>query len=212
MKVERRVEVGADRRASADARRASCPARPGAACAFSTSGRGVLERDVEIGQHLALGHQRDDLVDMRVGVDIVQPHPGAELAELLGEVEEFGADLAVAPRALGVFDVDAIGRGVLRDDQQFLDAGLDQPLGLAQHVVGRARDEVAAQLRDDAEGAAVVAAFGNLQIGVVARRQLDALRRHQVEIRIVRRRQRAMHGVHHALILLRAGDRRARPG
>ena len=83
----------------------------------------VLEGDIEIGQHLALGHQADDLVDMRVGVDILQPHPGAELAEFFGEVEEFGADLAVLPRALGIFDIDAVGRGVLRNDQQFLDAG-----------------------------------------------------------------------------------------
>ncbi|MGY4418851.1 hypothetical protein ACVWY2_001276 [Bradyrhizobium sp. JR6.1] len=46
-----------------------------------------------------------------------------------------------------------------------------------------------------------------LQIGVVARCQLDALRRHQVEVRIMRRRQRAVHGVQHALILLRSRDR-----
>ena len=62
-------------------------------------GARVLEGDVEIGQHLALGHQADDLVDMRVGVDILQPHPGAELAELLGQVEELRADLAVLPWA-----------------------------------------------------------------------------------------------------------------
>ena len=49
----------------------------------------MLERDVEIGQDLALGHQRDDLVDMRIGIDVVQPHPGAELAELAREVENF---------------------------------------------------------------------------------------------------------------------------
>ena len=71
-----------------------------------------------------------------------------------------------------------------------LTPAVDQPLGLAQHIVGRPRDQIAAQLRNDAEGAAVVAAFGNLQIGIVPRRQLDALRRHQVEMRIVQRRQR----------------------
>ena len=83
----------------------------------------------------------------------------------------------------------------------------DQLFRLAQHVVGRARHQVAAQFRDDAEAAAVVAALGNLQIGVVPRRQLDALRRHQIEMRIVDRRQCAMHGLQHALILLRARDR-----
>ena len=149
---------------------------------------------------------------MRIGIDVVQPHPDAELAELAREIEELRADLAAAPLAGGVFDIDAVGRGVLRDHQQFLDAGGDQPLGLAQHVGGRPRHQIAAQLRDDAEGAAVVAALGNLQIRVVPRRQLDAFRRHQIEERIVLRRRRAMHGVEHALVLLRAGDRRARWG
>ena len=69
------------------------------------------------------------------------------------------------------------------------------------------RDQIAAQLGDDAEAAAVVAAFGNLQIGVVPRRQLDALRRHQIQMRIVDRRRRAMHRLEHRFILLRTGDR-----
>ena len=87
-----------------------------------------------------------------------------------------------------------------------LTPAVGQLLGLAQHVGDRPRDEVAAQRRDDAEGAAVVAAFGNLQIGVVARRQLDALRRQQVEIGIMRRRRRLVHRRHDALIGLRSGD------
>ncbi|CLA17435.1 Uncharacterised protein [Mycobacterium tuberculosis] len=41
----------------------------------------MLERDVEIRQHLALGHQADDFIDMRVGVNVLQPHPCAEFAE-----------------------------------------------------------------------------------------------------------------------------------
>ncbi len=51
-------EVGADLAPACDALAASSPERPGASCASSTSRAGVLERDVEIGQHLALGHQR----------------------------------------------------------------------------------------------------------------------------------------------------------
>ena len=41
-----------------------------------------------------LGHQRDQLADVRVGVDVVQAHPGAERAELAGEV----GDVACGPR------------------------------------------------------------------------------------------------------------------
>ncbi len=168
--------------------------------------RGVLEGDVQIGKDAALGHQRDDLRDMRVGVDVVEAHPQAELAQFLGQVEELGAHLALLPDAGLVPDVDAVGAGVLRDDEQFLDAGLGQLFSLAQHVDHRPRDEVAAQGGDDAEGAAVVAAFGDLQIGVVARGQLHALRRQKVDIGVVRRGCRLVNRRHDALIGLRAGD------
>ena len=122
------------------------------------------------------------------------------------QIEKPRPHLAVLPPARGIFDIDAVGRGVLGDDEQLLYPGGDESFRLAQHVRGRPRDEVAAQLRDDAEGAAIVAALGNLQIGVVARRELDALRRHEIDEGIVPRRRGAVHRIEHALVLLRAGD------
>ena len=107
------------------------------------------------------------------------------------------------PRTRLVADVDAIGAGVLADDQQFLGARGDQFLGLAQDRVGTAADEVAAQVRDDAEGAAVIAALGNLQIAVVARRQLEAGLGHQVDERRRDRRRRLVNRGDDFLILLR---------
>src|SRR5829696_3331824 len=115
--------------------------------------RGVLERNVEIGKHLAVGHELDGFVHMRVGVDVVQADPGAELAERLREIEKARPHLAPAPFAGRVFQIDPVGARVLRDDQDFLDAGFHQPLGFAQHVARRPADEVPAQLRDDAERA-----------------------------------------------------------
>ena len=75
--------------------------------------------------------------------------------------------------ALLMADVDAVGAGVLADDQQFLRPRGDQLLRLAQHRVDPPAGELAAQLRDDAEGAGVVAALGNLEVAVMARGQLD---------------------------------------
>jgi hypothetical protein len=62
---------------------------------------------------------------------------------------------------------------------------------------------------DDAEGAAVVAAFGDFQIRVVARRQLDALRRHEIDEGIVFRRGRHIfvHGPYHFFIGVCTGYR-----
>ena len=52
----------------------------------------------------------------------------------------------------------------------------------------------------------MVTAFGNFQIRVVLRRQLDALRRHQVDERRMRFRQVHMHRVHHFAQCVRAGN------
>ena len=101
-------------------------------------------------------------------------------------------------------DVDAIGRRILADDEKFLHARLHQPLCFIEHRRDGARNEVAADRRDDAEGAAVVAALGNLEVGIMLRCQVQALRWHQVHLGIVDRRQRLVDGSHHGLILVRA--------
>src|SRR4029077_19819503 len=38
----------------------------------------VLKRNIEIRQYATVRHQRQDLVDLRIGIDIVQAHPGTE--------------------------------------------------------------------------------------------------------------------------------------
>ena len=154
--------------------------------ALEHRGAAMLEGDVEVGQHLALGHQRQHVVDMRIGIHIVHAHPDAELAQPARQVEEARFVLGAAEGGGLVAQVHAIGAGVLRDHQQFLDAGSHQPLGLGQHLVDGARGQQAAQRRDDAEAALVVAALGNLQVGIMARREPDALRRHQIDEGIVR--------------------------
>ena len=75
--------------------------------------RGVLERDVEVGKNVTFRHQRDDLVDMRVGIHIVQPHPDTELAERLRQIEKPSPLSAIAPSALCVLDVDPVRAGIL---------------------------------------------------------------------------------------------------
>ena len=177
--------------------------------ARSTFGLGMLERDVEIGEDQPLGHQRDDLVDVRIGIDVVEPHPAGSpsLPSSRARSVMWARTSLALPRPRLVADVDAIGRRVLADDQQFLGAGGDQLLGLAQDRVGAAADEVAAQMRDDAEGAAVIAALGNLQIAVVARRQLEPGFGHQVDERRWDRRRGLVDRGDDLLILLRPGDR-----
>ena len=41
----------------------------------------MLKRDVEVGQDFALRHQRNDFVYVRIGIDVMQPDPYAELAQ-----------------------------------------------------------------------------------------------------------------------------------
>ena len=113
---------------------------------------GMLEGDVEVRQDAALGHQRDEVAHMRIGVDVMQADPCPEVAQVTGEVGDMGAVAA----GFGVLGIDPVGGGVLADDEQFLHPVLDQLLGFAQHRMGRARREAAAHVGDDAELALVI--------------------------------------------------------
>src|SRR5262249_60393710 len=105
----------------------------------------------------------------------MQPQPGSELAECAREIEKLCPHLVALPRARRITKIAAVGGSILRDDQKLLHARSDKTLGLAQHVGGGACAQFAAQLRNDAEDAAVVSTIGKIQIGLMPRRMLDAL-------------------------------------
>ncbi len=72
--------------------------------AAQDAGVGMLERDVEVGQDQPLCHQRDQIADVRVWVDVVQADPGAEAAEVARQIGDMGAVAAI----FRVADVDSV--------------------------------------------------------------------------------------------------------
>src|SRR5258708_38848162 len=70
----------------------------------------------------------------------------------------------MAPEA----EVLAVAGGVLGDQVELQDAGLLELAGLRDQALDAAAAEAAAPDRDGAEGARVVAAFGDLEVGVAA--------------------------------------------
>jgi hypothetical protein len=110
MKVERMARSGQMSRQRA--RRSSvfswCAGRR---MAFRTAGEACWKGMSRIGQDLALGHQRQHMIDVRIGVDVVQAHPGAERAQRSSEVEEAGRRAARPFQGLArILDVEAVGR------------------------------------------------------------------------------------------------------
>ena len=73
-------------------------------------------------------------------------------------------------------EVFAVAGGVLADESNLADAGLRQSLGLGDYRFEAARTELAAQLRNDAEGAGMIAALGDLDVRHVSRRGENARR------------------------------------
>ena len=56
---------------------------------------------------------------MRLGIDVMQPHPGPEPAQIARQIGDMGAVTA----GLGVANIGAVGRSVLADHQQFAHPG-----------------------------------------------------------------------------------------
>src|SRR5215475_5394856 len=79
-------------------------------------------------------------------------------------------------------EVFAIAGRILPDESDFSDAGTSQPLRFRYDRFETPRAELSAQLRNDAEAARVVAAFGNLDVRRVPGSREDARRGFVVQI------------------------------
>jgi hypothetical protein len=123
----------------------------------------------------------------------VQADPHAESGERLCELLHARSHGPALPEVEPIFQIDTVSARVLRDDQDFLHARADQTLGFAEHVADGPAREITPHRRDDAEAAAVIAALGDLEVRVMTRRQSNPLRRHEIDERVVLRRQVLMH-------------------
>ena len=117
----------------------------------------------------------------------MQAHPGIELAQFLRQFVEAGRQHRAVPVVHLVSAVCAVGSGILGDDEQFFHAVFHQVRRFAHDLPDGAALQAAAQVGDDAEGAFVVAAFGDFQVGVVARGEFEAGGGDEVEVRVVGR-------------------------
>ena len=150
----------------------------------------MLQRDIQIRQNFTFRHQRNHVIDVRVRVDVVQTDPDTQFRQLFAQADHAGFNRRAVVKAGAMLHIDAVGGGILRDNQQLFDAGIGQAFGFGQHFTNRTADKVAAHRRDNAEGAAMVTAFGNFQVGVMTWRELHALFRHQAQERVVFRLRR----------------------
>ena len=126
----------------------------------------MLQRQVDVAADLpALSHRRKHVLGDRGGIEIQQADP----LEAVDPVQ-----LAKQARKRATLTaVDSVERRVLRDEEQLLDPAVGQ---IARFADDRGRvpaAKLSAQRRDDAERAGVVAAFGDLDVGVVRRRRED---------------------------------------
>ena len=98
-----------------------------------------------------------ELAGDAVGIGVEEAEP-AEVGDAGECVEERGEAVLEAK-------VFAVAGGVLADEGDFLDAAGDEGLGFGDDGLEAAGAEFSAQVGDDAEGAGVVAAFGDLDVG-----------------------------------------------
>ena len=143
----------------------------------------MLQRDIDILRDLvALGDGLDQLVRpmRRVGVKQAHPEVAFDAVDLAQQGAKRVALARIHRRAwlwpLAFPLVHAEIGGVLRDEVDLFDAGFHQCFDFLDDRLLGARAVTAADLRDDAEGAGVVAALGDFHIRVVIRREAEARR------------------------------------
>ena len=139
----------------------------------------VLERDVDVAGDLrALGDGADELVAPMRGVRVKQANPeitfdGVEFAQ---ERRECGAARRIdgCARIGALFpSVHAEEGGVLGNEIELFHAFFDELAGLGDDAFDGATAVAAADLRDDAERARMVAALGDFHVRGVLRREAE---------------------------------------
>ena len=82
---------------------------------------------------------------MRIGIDVMQPHPDAELAERRARSMNFARTSRSRHVLAAYLMSSAIGGRILRNDQQLLDAGFTSlSASRSTSAAGRERDRRAA--------------------------------------------------------------------
>ena len=159
MKVVRRATPGTRSRMRPSSR-SYFWRRAGASHALEHRVRRVLKRKVDIlADLLALRHGGERVVVDRRRIQVKQANP-FEAVNLVQHPQQ--------PRQRPTFvAVDPVKRRVLRDEQQLLDPAIRQRARLADDRLGGPAAVAAAQRRDDAEGALVIAPFSDLDVRVM---------------------------------------------
>ena len=84
----------------------------------------MLERDVQIRQNPSCVHDRNEVIDMRIGIEVMQAHPctmfSGQFAQRFRHLGDVCLDRTAAPESCPEFGIKAISARILRDDQQFL--------------------------------------------------------------------------------------------
>jgi hypothetical protein len=153
----------------------------------------VLEGDVEVGKEVRvllvdeLGESVDDRVREVGRIRVHEAHPAAASRFGHGVRESFeqrgqAADLikvrlgtragakGFEPRS----DVVAVACGVLADEEELVGSVVDEFAALGGDAVGPFAPHLAADARDRAEGAVLIAPLADSEVGVVARREAEA--------------------------------------
>ena len=144
-------------------------ARAGALHALEHGVRRMLQRQIDVVADLvALRHRRERVFvnRRRVQIEEADPLEAVDRVQFAQQASEGAALVAV----------DAVEGRVLRDEQELFDAARGQRARFADDRVARPAPVLAAQRRDDAERALVVAALGDLDVRVVPRRGQEARR------------------------------------
>ena len=135
---------------------------------------GMLQRHVDVfGQAFVGGEGFEHFLRYAIWIGVEKAHPEQvfDLGEAFEELRE----------AVAQVEVFAVGGCVLADQGDFASAGGGEIFRFADDGFESAAAEFAAKLRDDAEGAGVIAAFGDFDVGLVLRRGDDARRQVVIE-------------------------------
>ena len=102
----------------------------------------MLKRNIEVRQNLSFGHKRNNVVNRRVRINVMQPHPGAKITQSPREFQKPGFDGLAAHKPRAVARVKPVSGRILADHEKLFDAAFHKIFGFPQNVSDRAAHKV----------------------------------------------------------------------
>lgn len=105
-------------------------------------GRRMMEGNIKIRKDIEIGNKRNELIEVRVGIEVMNKKKKENIEKLKREVEKISKKSEVMKNGLMIIDIEEIGDSIMRDEENLIKKRMKKFLRLEKKLVDRKREKI----------------------------------------------------------------------